>query len=209
MARSCPPLDRVGVAGLSRLWSRRTRTGRSQCSISFRETLPSRRERSPEIPCEPTTTTAAPRSRAMPISASATSTSSGTACGSAASPRERANSAPSPATLEACSRWQAIDRFDRRRIRGSDPPPWRRVGPPVPQPARAPRPSPAQPGARRRARLRAERRPGKPPNRRRRSGPVPSRGHARRAYSARPLHRPIRMRRAMGPAVMLRWWPLE
>ena len=61
------------------LSSRMTRTGRSQCSISFRETLPSRRERSPEIPCEPTTTTAAPSSRAMPISVSATSNSSGTA----------------------------------------------------------------------------------------------------------------------------------
>src|SRR4051794_13810071 len=82
-----------------------TSTGRSQCSISFRETPPSSRARKPEIPCEATTTTAAPLCRAMSIRVSATSSSSGTACGSAAKPSERASSAPSSATREACSRW--------------------------------------------------------------------------------------------------------
>src|SRR3954471_13569963 len=81
-----------------------TSTGRSQWPISFRETPPSSRERRPEIPCEPTTTTAASRCRAMSIRVSATSSSSGTAYASAARPSERASSAPSSATLEACSR---------------------------------------------------------------------------------------------------------
>jgi hypothetical protein len=98
------------------LFPRMTSTGRSQCSMSFLETRPSRRERSPEIPCEPTTTTAASRSRAMSINVSATSTSSGTACGSAASPRA-GELGPVGGNGRGVLVLDAINRFDRRRIR--------------------------------------------------------------------------------------------
>ena len=78
----------------------------------------------------------------------------------------------------------------------ANPPRWCRVDRSVSPPAQAPRPSPAQPDARRRARRRAERRPGKPPNRRRRSGPVPpASAMPRRAYidpSPRTSHRRAR-----------------
>jgi hypothetical protein len=89
-----------------------TTTGRSECATSLCETLPSIADRSADLPCEPTMTAAAFRSRARSISVSATSTASGTACGSASKSSERANSAPAVATRKACSRSGAIDHLD-------------------------------------------------------------------------------------------------
>ena len=66
--------------------ARTTTTGRLQRASTCREVLPSRRDRSPEMPCEPTTTAAASRSTARSTIASATWTSSGIAWGSASSP---------------------------------------------------------------------------------------------------------------------------
>jgi hypothetical protein len=170
--------------GAQSLLPRMTSTGRSQCSMSFLKTRPSSRERSPEIPCEPTTTTAAARSRAMSINVSATSTSSGTACGSATRPKS--------------GRGRPRRRQRSRRARaGGDRPlrpspdqavAWsyrvRRAGPWIALRVQAPTPWRARPGARRRARQPAARRPERARSRRRRSGSVPPREPRwARAYS--------------------------